>query len=110
MSGYQQGYAACSSSHTPSPSTTVTVNRYNMFSDQNLCKAVQTYLVLSCSAYVNSNGVLIAKGEVAKGCITNGIILTGAGYLLSQGAIARFGTGPIIGILKPLSESTGRLS
>jgi hypothetical protein len=107
MSGYQQGYAACSSSHTPSPSTTVTVNRNNMFTDQNMCKAVQTYLMLSCSAYVKSNGVLTAKGQVAKSCIANGVILTGAGYLLSHGTIATLGTGPIINILKPLSEATG---
>ena len=107
MNGYQQGYAACSSSHTPSPSTTVTVNRNNMFSDQNMCKAVQTYLMLSCSAYVKSNGVLTAKGQVAKNCISNGIILTGAGYLLTGGTIAARGVAPIIGILQPLSEATG---
>ena len=107
MNGYQQGYADCSSSHTPSPSTTVTVNRNNMFSDQNMCNAVQSYLMLSCSSYVNSNGVLTTEGERAKGCITNGAILTGAGYLLSDGTVAARGVAPIIGILAPLSEATG---
>ena len=47
MSGYQQGYAACSSSHIPSPTTTVSVNRNSMFTDQNMCSAVQTYLTLA---------------------------------------------------------------
>jgi hypothetical protein len=107
MNGYQEGYAACSSSHTPSPSTTVTVNRNNIFSDQNLCKAVQTWLTLPCNSYVNSNGVLTTEGKRAKGCISNGILLTGAGYLLSHGTIASLGTGPIINILKPLSVATG---
>jgi hypothetical protein len=109
MSGYQQGYAACSPSHTPSPSpsNTVTVNRNNMFTDQSMCKAVQAYLTLSCASYVNSDGVLTTEGKRAKGCISNGILLTGAGYLLSEGQIATLGTGPIIGILQPLSEATG---
>lgn len=107
MSGYQKGYAACSSSHLPSPSSTVTVNRNNVFSDQNMCRVLQTYLTLSCSSYVNSNGVLTTEGKRAKGCISNGIILTGGGYLLSHGTIASLGTGPIIAALKPLSEITG---
>jgi hypothetical protein len=107
MNGYQQGYAACSSSHTPSPSTTITVNRNNIFSDQNLCKAVQTWLTLSCSSYVNSNGVLTSEGERAKGCITNGALLTGAGYYFAPGALALLGPKGVINILKPLAESSG---
>jgi hypothetical protein len=106
MNGYQQGYAACSSSHTPSPTNTITVNRNNIFSDQNLCKAVQTWLTLSCSSYVNSKGVLTTEGIRAKGCITNGLLLTGAGYYFGPGAITTLGPQGIINILKPLAEAT----
>jgi hypothetical protein len=107
MNGYNNGYASCSTSKAQNPGTTSSVNRNNMFSDLNLCRAVQKYLTKSCSAYVNSNGVLSTEGKRAKDCITSGIMLTGAGNYLTQGAITLLGPKFIIGVLQPLSESTG---
>jgi hypothetical protein len=107
MNGYKNGYAACSTGKAPTPSTASSVNRNNMFNDLSMCQAVQKYLTQSCSSYVNSNGILTKEGTRAKGCITNGIMLTGVGYLFSQGSIFTLGPIPIINILKPLAESTG---
>ena len=107
MSGYKDGYASCSTGKAQTPNTASSVNRNNMFNDLSMCQAVQKYLTKSCSAYVNSNGILTKEGTRAKGCITNGVMLTGAGYLFSEGSIFALGPIPIINILKPLSEFTG---
>ncbi len=66
-----------------------------------MCNAVEKYLVSPCSTYVNSYGVLSVEGQRAKGCISNGIMLTGAGL------IGHLPVEVIIGILKPLSQTTG---
>jgi hypothetical protein len=75
--------------------------RYNMFNDLSLCQAVQKYLVYPCSDYVKSTGKLTVEGKRAKGCISNGIMLSGIGLYAHLPPLA------IIGILKPLSEATG---
>lgn len=101
MQGYNDGYAACSSStgYSPAPPQT-SANRENLFNDLNMCKAVENYLVSPCSTYVDSNGVLSTEGQRAKGCISNGIMLTGVGL------VSHLPVEMIIGILKPLSENT----
>ena len=70
-------------------------NCQNLFNDLNMCSAVEKYLVSPCSTYVDYNGVLSIEGQRAKGCISNGIMLTGAG-LISHVPVEM-----IVGILKP---------
>jgi hypothetical protein len=101
MNGYDKGYASCSSGNTQTPSTASSVNRNNMFSDQNMCKSVQKYLIKPCSSYVKSNGVLTDEGIGAKRCISNGMLLSGVGLMGHLPPLT------IIGILEPASEGTG---
>jgi len=47
----------------------------------NFCRSIQSGLVHSCEAYVNSDGSLTQEGERARGCISNGVIISAAGTL-----------------------------
>jgi len=83
------------------------LNRQNAFNDQNMCNSIQKYLMKSCSAYVNSKGVLTTEGKRAKGCISNGMLLVGGGTYLTSGALWLIGPSGIIDALKPLAQATG---
>lgn len=99
MQGYNDGYRDCysgSSTFTPTPT-----NRQDLFNNANMCQTVAKYLLNPCRAYVDSNGILSAEGQRAKGCISNGIMISGIGI------VSHLPTFAIIGILKPLSEKTG---
>lgn len=66
-----------------------------------ICQSIEWGLMNTCNVYVNPDGRLTTEGERAKGCITNGGLLSGGGVLTGLPAST------IIGILEPLSERTG---
>lgn len=85
MKGYNIGYSDCSAG---------TQNW------GNICNTIEWGLMNGCSTYVKSDGALTTEGKRAKDCVSNGGLLAGAGVL------AGLPPGWIIGILKPLSDST----
>jgi hypothetical protein len=99
MQGYNDGYAKCSG--TTNPGTTSQVTQGNWL---GTCQTIQNYLVSTCGTYVNSDGSLTVEGERAKGCITNGGILAGGSWLLSNGVLP---AGTIVDGLRIAASVTG---
>jgi hypothetical protein len=86
MKGYREGHRNCAAG---------TENWVNQ------CKQIEWGLVNKCSAYVTPSNTPTAEGVRAKNCITNGAIITAAGFLLTKDP------GTIIAALRPLSDMTG---
>jgi hypothetical protein len=80
MQGYNDGYAACSSSSSSSPSpiqTSPNPTRGQIWME--LCTQVKDALYNPCDSYVNADGSLTSSGQDAVGGIRNGLLLSGFG-------------------------------
>lgn len=97
MQGYNHGYAVCSGSTSTS----------TQGSWLGTCQTIQDYLILTCNSYVNPDGSLTTKGEEAKECITNGGILAGGSWLLSNGLLTPGAIVDGLSIAAPLTGCGG---